>query len=350
MARSAKGGSLPHLKRSITISGGGLAGLSLAIGLRHAGVPVVVHEAGAYPRHRVCGEFISGVSQETLERLGVAADLADARLHHSVAWHEGGHWMRRDSLAEPARGISRWRLDERLVRRLETLGGSVILGAREKPLAGQGRVWAAGRRPRRGGWLGLKCHFYDVPMGADLEMHLGHGGYVGLAGVEDNRVNVCGLFRVNREVKGTGSDLLTAYLRHGKLWQLAENLAQLGRDESSFSAVSGFALGRQAALPGLAAIGDAQSMIPPFTGNGMSMAFESADTALGPLVAYAEDHQSWDECLEAIRLGLRRRFRRRLAAAGLMHPFLIASAGRRVLGLAARSGLLPFQTLMGLVR
>jgi 2-polyprenyl-6-methoxyphenol hydroxylase-like FAD-dependent oxidoreductase len=338
------------LKRNITITGGGLAGLALGIGLRRAEVPVVVHEAGSYPRHRVCGEFISGVDQETLERLGIAAELADARLQRSVAWFEGDQWLRRDPLPEPARGISRWQLDVRLAERFGALGGVLVTGTREKPLAGDGRVWAAGRRPRRGGWLGLKCHFLDVPMQADLEMHLGHGGYVGLAGVEDNRVNVCGLFRVNRAVKGTGSDLLGAYLRHAKLWQLAETLDQRARDESSFCAVAGFALGRQPPLPGLVAIGDAESMIPPFTGNGMSMAFESADTALTQLVAYAEERQSWDQTLEAIRTGLRRRFRRRLAAAGAMHPFLTASAGRRVLGLAARGGLLPFQTLMGLVR
>src|SRR5882724_2878130 len=56
--------------RSIEIVGGGLAGLALGIGLRRHGVPVIIWEAGHYPRHRVCGEFISGRGQETLVRLG----------------------------------------------------------------------------------------------------------------------------------------------------------------------------------------------------------------------------------------------------------------------------------------
>ena len=57
--------------KPITIVGGGLAGLTLGIGLRQRDVPVTVWEAGRYPRHRVCGEFISGRGQETLSRLGL---------------------------------------------------------------------------------------------------------------------------------------------------------------------------------------------------------------------------------------------------------------------------------------
>ena len=56
--------------KPITIIGGGLAGLTLGIGLRQREVPVTIWEAGNYPRHRVCGEFISGNGQAVLERLG----------------------------------------------------------------------------------------------------------------------------------------------------------------------------------------------------------------------------------------------------------------------------------------
>src|SRR5947207_6698047 len=55
----------------ITIVGGGLAGLTLGIGLRQRGVPVTVWEAGHYPRHRVCGEFVSGGGLDVLARRGL---------------------------------------------------------------------------------------------------------------------------------------------------------------------------------------------------------------------------------------------------------------------------------------
>ena len=46
----------------VQIIGGGLAGLTLGLGLRQRDVPVTIHEAGNYPRHRVCGEFSNGIS------------------------------------------------------------------------------------------------------------------------------------------------------------------------------------------------------------------------------------------------------------------------------------------------
>src|ERR1017187_5908771 len=64
--------------KTITIVGGGLAGLTLGIGLRQREVPVKIFEAGNYPRHRVCGEFISGNGQAVLDRLGLLARFEQA--------------------------------------------------------------------------------------------------------------------------------------------------------------------------------------------------------------------------------------------------------------------------------
>ena len=111
MARGQTRDRLAVLNREITIAGGGLTGLALASALRLREVPVTVLEAGNYPRHRVCGEFISGVSRETLTALGIAGLFEDARHHHTLAWHECGRLIHHDQFAEPALGISRWALD-----------------------------------------------------------------------------------------------------------------------------------------------------------------------------------------------------------------------------------------------
>lgn len=335
---------------TVTIAGGGLAGLSLAAGLRSHGVAVEVHEAGSYPRHRVCGEFISGVESSTLEVLGIRADFDDALQHRSVVWFREGRRIHEDVLPEPALGISRHRLDLRLRDRVVASGGVVHERSRSVREPRGGLVWAAGRIPRKGPWIGLKCHFHDLEMAADLEMQLGANGYAGLAGIEDGGVNVCGLFKVDRTRRAPGPELLLEYLAAGGNVKLVERLRSARADEVSFSAVAGFELGRQEIEDDFCAIGDAESMIPPFTGNGMSMAFQSAEVALEPLACWSRGKLSWDACVAEIRHGLHHRFRRRLLVASAMHPVLLRRGGRTFLEVLARSGALPFRPLLSLVR
>lgn len=350
MARCQTSISLPPLKREITIAGGGLAGLSLAVALRNRDVPVTVLEAGTYPRHRVCGEFISGVSTETLTTLGIDELFDQALSHHMLAWHDRGRLLLHDRLKNPAIGISRHLLDERLRDRVVALGGIVKTGERARPAPQDGLVWAAGRRPRNGPWIGLKAHVRHTKLAADLEMHTGTNGYAGLAGVEDGWTNVCGLFQIDRSIQAHGAALLPAYLDAGGNPQLAATLKTSEWREGSFSAMAGFELGRQTPLPGLMCLGDAESMIPPFTGNGMSMAFEAAECALAPLVAWAEGEMAWQKVINGVRARLTQRFSLRLKVAGALHPILLESGGRSVIHQLASARLLPFQTMLALTR
>ena len=341
---------LAALNGEITIVGGGLAGLSLAAALRLHSVPVTVLETGDYPRHRVCGEFISGVSRETLETLGIAGLFADARFHRTLGWFENGRLIHHDRLKEPALGISRYRLDLRLRDRVLALGGMIRTGVRAAPEPRDGLVWAAGKKPCNGPWIGLKAHVRRVPQASDLEMHAGNNGYAGLAGVEDGWTNVCGLFRIDRTVRATGGDLLPAYLEAGGNLKMAESLRAAEWRDGSFSAVAGFELGCQSRMPGLLTLGDAQSLIPPFTGNGMSMAFQAAECAVGPLVEWSRGGLAWQDAANTARAAVSRRFKRRLAVARALHPVLLGAGGRSLLQSLATARLLPFQPMLALIR
>ncbi len=350
MARRQTRDSVADLIREITIIGGGLAGLSLGVALRQRGIPVTVLEAGNYPRHKVCGEFISGVSRATLDTLGISGLFDDALQHRTLSWHQGGRLIHRDTLKSPALGISRHCLDERLRLQFETLGGRLSTGVRARPEPRDGLVWAAGRKPRNGPWIGLKAHVRSLPTTADLEMHAGKNGYVGLAAVEDAWTNVCGLFRLDRTLKASPGDLLPRYIEAGGNPNLAAALRAAEWRPGSCSAVAGFALGRQTLPPGLLGLGDAESVIPPFTGNGMSMAFQAAECAIQPLLNWSHGHETWENSAESVRTSLQHNFRRRLTVAHWIHPFLTISSINQCLASLSSLRLLPFHSALHLLR
>ncbi|MGY8687484.1 MAG: NAD(P)/FAD-dependent oxidoreductase, partial [Verrucomicrobiales bacterium] len=211
--------------KTITVIGGGLAGLSLGIGLRRAGIPVELHEASNYPRHRVCGEFISGLGAETVKALGLETALEGCLEHQSSVWFVRGKRIFSGRLPVAARAISRFELDMRLMELFVDLGGRMHQRSRFMEEDGEGLVWAAGRqRVRASTWVGLKAHFLKVPMAEGLEMHLGDGLYIGLTLIEGERVNVCGLMRGPINIAKKGSDMLLELMRLRGLGELAERL------------------------------------------------------------------------------------------------------------------------------
>src|SRR6056297_3107496 len=174
--------------KEITIVGGGIAGLSLGIALRERDIPVTLMDAGTYPRHRVCGEFISGVSNATLAVLGVEDFFADAEKCVTTSWHDRGGSFYSTELPSPALGISRYRLDRRMAERLRERGGHVREKERfrETDDPAEGTVLATGRpRNSESEWIGLKAHLVGFELETDLEMHLGEHGYLGLSRIEN---------------------------------------------------------------------------------------------------------------------------------------------------------------------
>jgi flavin-dependent dehydrogenase len=331
--------------RPIEIIGGGLAGLSLGIALRRERVPVTLHEAGRYPRHRVCGEFIAGLAPSTIARLGLAAELHDALQHNEVAWTVGSRPARIQQLPAPALGLSRHILDARLARRLVEEGGELHTQARVTDVGDTpGRVFATGRRPASNSrWIGLKVHLAELPLLRNLEMHVGTEAYVGLARIPEG-VNVCGLFR-RRGIAGRGAALLIAYLRAAGLEVLADRIARAPLDSASFCAVAALDFGRGESRRDGVWLGDASAMIPPFTGNGMAMAFQSAEVALTLLLAYSRGDATWPATCRAIQHALHGRFRVRLASAQALHPFLLRPLHQRWFAAISRARLLPFRAL-----
>jgi 2-polyprenyl-6-methoxyphenol hydroxylase-like FAD-dependent oxidoreductase len=246
------------MPENVTIVGGGLAGLTLGIGLLRRGVPVTVWEAGSYPRHRVCGEFISGNGQNSLARLG-------------------------------------------LLDGLQTAGA---------------------------------CSAMD----ADLEMHFVPSGYVGLCKLASGEVNICGLFRSKATVPDL-SQRWRDWLGGPVASVLHSRLAVAHFEVDSFCSVAGLCLRPQCAIQrNECCIGDALTMIPPVTGNGMSMAFESAELAIEPLAKFSRGELTWAEATQETASRCDMRFTARLRWAAWLQRALFQPCARSVLMfLTARS-------------
>jgi 2-polyprenyl-6-methoxyphenol hydroxylase-like FAD-dependent oxidoreductase len=355
--------------KTITIVGGGLAGLALGIGLRRLRVPVTIWEAGRYPRHRVCGEFVSGRGQEVLNRLGLVDEFrrAGATLSRTALFFLGRAKSPVREMTPPALCLSRFAMDQLLAEHFRAEGGDLRENARFEgthrigiptmvrspafrrwcswiPLispvltpyrlkAGlqtaadraehvedsEGVVWTSGRRvlPTENGWrwFGLKVHARGVELGADLEMHGSHNGYVGLCRLPGGEVNICGLFRARPGVPAHDHPAKELLKGVPGSW-LHERMATAQLLPDSFCSVAGLSLlPQRAADQNECRLGDALTMIPPVTGNGMSMAFEAAGLAIEPLSAYARGEISWSASHQAIATACDQAFSQRMACA-----------------------------------
>ena len=334
---------MPQLK-SITIIGGGLAGLTLGIGLRQEGIPVVIWETSHYPRHRVCGEFISGRGQEVLQRLGLidALRAAGARPAFSAAFFSPTTQFPIHPLPAPALCLSRFVLDDLLAGRFRALGGELRTGTRWRGevAAQEGLVRCTGRQVESGGagrqWFGLKAHAKSVSLTADLEMHLAADSYIGLCRLAEDRVNVCGLFRARTTSTPVGQSWKERLAGKGGSL-LHRRLKAADWIPESFCAVAGISLfGR--GTDAECSIGDAFTVTPPVTGNGMSMAFESADLALGAVAEYAAGRLPWGEVIAQVRHQCEAAFSNRLGWARLLeHIMGQRCMSKMALPLAGRS-------------
>jgi 2-polyprenyl-6-methoxyphenol hydroxylase-like FAD-dependent oxidoreductase len=153
-------------------------------------------------------------------------------------------------------------------------------------------------------------------------MHFEESCYVGLSRLAADRVNVCGLFRrrpadpplpaeFRDRICGDRTSLLTARLEQA-VWD---------KDSCcSVAAVPVQPLDKPQA--GVLRLGDALGIVPPFTGNGMSMAFESARLAAPFLAEAWPSDRAWDAACRSFSAAARRAFKRRLACSSFLHSAL----------------------------
>jgi len=169
-----------------------------------------------------------------------------------------------------------------------------------------------------------------------------------LSRIESGAVNFCGLFHLEGKLEAKGADLLEAACRASGLEGALARLREGAVVDGSFCAVSAMDYDPFSHFPEGFSIGDSWGLIPPFTGNGMSLAFESATAALDPLLEWSRGRLSWESAKGIYQDGLESGLRGRVLRGRWLHFLLLAPGGQSLLATLARRQLLPFHWLYSL--
>lgn len=302
--------------KQVTVIGGGPAGAAAALAALAQGSGVTLYEQSPFPRHKVCGEFLSPGVAPLLEALRVWPAFAAARpaLLRRCVLHFGAR-EKSFALPEPAWSLSRYALDRLLLDSAVERGAALI---RERAQPRPGAVLAHGRAAaaRRGTRLfGFKAHFRG-PGNDAVELFFRRGRYAGVSLVEDGFTNVCGL------APETGLRELDAVLHSSG--PLRERLGPLERVTDWFF-TGPLVFGFGAPSQGYPA-GDALGFVDPFTGSGILGALITG--RLAGLAALRETPrvQYLAQCREALgrqyRAAAVLRSAVAMAAAGALAPFI----------------------------
>jgi 2-polyprenyl-6-methoxyphenol hydroxylase-like FAD-dependent oxidoreductase len=218
---------------------------------------------------------------------------------------------------------------------------------------------AHGRPSPHRGWLGIKRHYTGLELGTAVELYLLPGGYVGLAGIGEDRVNCTALVSLaafRRSGGGVGRFFDWAARQNRGL---ALRLAKAKTVSGSEVTISGVDTGQMphpwihlpvpegvsAVMPPVPLMGDAAAVIPPLAGDGMAMALHTAELLRPLLIAHLAGQMSVHEMVEAYSHQYRQEFTQRLGVArwlqaGLIHPVageLLLRLGCRLPGLSERA-------------
>jgi flavin-dependent dehydrogenase len=268
----------------IHILGGGLAGCAAAISASIEGDEVTVIEKSSFPKHKVCGEFLSGEAVPVLDSLGVSIPEAAPIRRASLRFSRSEKTF---ALPETALGVSRYLLDHRMQQHA-TWRGARFSRTGPAPDIGAGGRAAKGEPGKR--LFGFKCHF-DGPANDAVELYFFSGGYVGVNPVEGGRTNVCGVMpeRRLRLARFEIDDVLASFP------PLRERLASL-QPAMEWLTTGPLVYQRRVPTADTYLCGDALLFTDPFTGSGMFAALATG-AAAGAMRARNEPLQTYHaEC------------------------------------------------------
>jgi flavin-dependent dehydrogenase len=361
------------------VVGAGPAGSSAAAVLADRGRSVLLLEKELFPRHKVCGEFLSADAAPSLDRIGAreVVEGGSAERMTRGALHLASGDVVAFSLPAPAIGISRYCLDDLLARRARELGADVRFNARvlsaERMLGSGFRVrflhrqteqeaeahavigawgrWDALDRELERGFLGQRARFFgwsrDFTGDTDflsgrVHLYTFPGGYCGLSRVEGGAVNLAG---VVAEPVWRSAGGWTAVVDRARRANRALD-SDLHRMEPGpigfFGTGPVFFTRKPPSENGLLMAGDAAGVIDPFSGEGQAAALASGILAAETAERLVAGELSREDCARAYSIEWRKRFARRFAWSAAFRRLILNRAIGAIAGRLAGKGLVRF--------
>ncbi|TDN89364.1 hypothetical protein DET49_106109 [Salegentibacter sp. 24] len=338
----------------VIIVGGGLAGLTAAIHLSREGQQVLLIEKKAFPRHKVCGEYLSNEVLPYFNFLDIdlKGSLKPINIQRLLYSTQNAKTIE-TKLELGGMGISRYNLDNFLFKKAQEYGTEILLGSVEninfendefRLKLSSGKEFktaivlgAFGKRAnldkslgrefekQKSSWLALKGH-YENPEFPDnlVALHNFEGGYCGLSKIETGLVNACYMvsyksFKKYKNTKEFKKQILfnNPYLKGFfiKAKPVFENdlsIAQISFEEKSII--------KEHVLM----LGDAAGLIHPLCGNGMAMAIHSGKIASEAVLSNLQGNNLNRENLEnQYRENWNSQFRSRLRTGRILQKILI---------------------------
>ena len=291
----------------VIIVGGGLAGLTSAIHLSTRKKRVLLIEKNEYPKHKVCGEYISNEVLPYLNSLGINPINEGAKQITKVHISTTKSNLIKGELPLGGFGMSRYFLDNLLVKKARLNGVQILKDTVDSihfkkdsftittkssgVFQSKITIGAFGKRSsldqkmkrkfiqKKSPYLAVKIHVKGVFPENLVALHNFKGGYCGVSKVENNAINVCYIteYRSFKKHKNITDFQEQVVFKNKHLRKIFKESSPVFEKPLTISQVS-FQT-KNPVEDHIIMCGDTAGMIHPLCGNGMGMAISSAQLA-----------------------------------------------------------------------
>jgi menaquinone-9 beta-reductase len=307
----------------LIVAGAGPAGTACAITAARAGVRVLLLDKDCFPRHKVCGEFVSAESLALLEGLLDGRKLSSRTAVDAARIFVDGKCLKLP-VRPAAQTIPRFELDARLFASAQRAGatvrdGTMIHAAHQQheifradtsvgTFTARAVVNATGRWSKltqfevanKEKWLGLKAHFSETSPPSSVDLYFFFGGYCGVTPVDEKTVNACAMVRADvarslEEVFARSPELSPRSSAWQPLFSTVTTSPLYFREPETES-------------DGMLLAGDSAGFIDPFAGDGISLALQSGTLAAEVLIPFFQGNCSLEHSRRRYRTDYKKRF------------------------------------------